>query len=81
MARRPDAGQDSYLTQQLWIELAAQCWVTLGEGRREEASGSESSANASLVLQSLQMWHYRAIARNTPRPLALKHSKKLVLRF
>lgn len=33
MARQSDAGQDSYLTQQLWTELADQCWVTLGEGR------------------------------------------------
>ena len=60
-----DTGQDSYLTQQLWTELAGQCWVTLGEGRSAEGWWPESSASASLVLQSLQIWHIRAIAKHT----------------
>lgn len=84
MARQPDAGQDSYLTQQLWTELADQCWVTLGEGRSDEGGWPESPASASLVLQSRQIWHIRTIAKHSeelPLRLALKHSTEPVLRF
>lgn len=77
MARQPDAGQDSYLTQQLWTELADQCWVTLGEGRSDEGG---------LRAQPVPAWFYsiRAIAKyseDLPLRLALKYSTEPVLRF
>lgn len=84
MARQPDAGQDSYLTQQLWTELADQCWVTLGEGRSDEGWWPESPASASPVLQARQIWHIRTIAKHSeelPLRLVLKHSTEPALRF
>lgn len=88
MARQPDAGQDSYLTQQLWTELADQCWVTLGEGRSAvpRAGGPRAQPMPAWfcspfkygILEPLLSTHEEGLPL---RLLVPKHSTKLVLRF